>query len=265
LRSGKKGVVEQMMETMLYWFYVAVMAGGALCFAVMSRNPLGVPRYEYLIALFIPVWSGAAYMALALDQGKLLVDGQVTHYARYLDWVVTTPLLLLALALTAMHTIPKDKTLIAGLLGADIFMILTGLIADLSPTPIRYLWYSLGVAAFLVILWIIWGPLRAKAESQVPELARLYRLVAGVLTGLWIAYPTVWLIGPSGIGLVGPTVDTLLFVLVPILSKVGWSLLDLNGLRGLYRQGVLHDTDLSPAPKQQADPRLATQPKRTPR
>lgn len=220
-------------ETLMNSIYVLAMAAGALLFVAWSRNPRGVPQYEYLIATFIPVWSGAAYLAMAFDQGKLAVDGQITYYARYLDWVVTTPLLLLALALTAMYRIKKDKTLIAALLGADIFMILTGLIADLSPTPVRYVWYGLGVAAFLVIVYLIWVPLKAKADSQGPEIGAIFRRVATLLSVLWVAYPVVWILGPSGIGVLNQTLDTLLFTLVPILSKVGWSIVDLSSLRAL--------------------------------
>jgi bacteriorhodopsin len=221
------------MESTLYWIYVAAMAIGAITFVVMSRDPRGVPKYEYLIATFIPVWSGLAYLSLALDQAKIEVDGQITHYARYLDWVVTTPLLLLALALTAMHHVSKNKTLIAALMGADVIMILTGLVADLSPTPLRYLWYTLGVAAFLVILYLIWVPLKAIADGQGPELAAIFRRVAGLLTVLWIGYPTVWLLGPSGLGVIGPIADTALFVFIPIVSKVVWSFVDLTSLRNL--------------------------------
>ena len=119
------------LQDLFHWLYVVSMGIGALYFVSLSANPRGVPLYEYLVAIFIPVWSGLAYMAMALNQGKIGVAGQITHYARYIDWVVTTPLLLLALAWTAMQFIPKDKTLIAGLMGTDIIMILSGLIADL--------------------------------------------------------------------------------------------------------------------------------------
>jgi len=221
------------IETVLHGIYVAAMAAGALLFTAWAFNPRGVPRYEYAVAIFIPVWSGLAYLAMTFDQGKIQIDNQTTHYARYLDWVVTTPLLLLALAFTAMHYVPKNKTLIAGLMGADVVMVLCGLIADLSLTPLRYMWYGLGVGAFLVVLWLIWSPLRAIANTQGPDLARVFSRVAGLLTVLWIAYPTVWLLGPSGLGLLNQTIDTALFVFVPIISKVGWSFFDLRELRAL--------------------------------
>lgn len=221
------------LQDLFHWLYVASMAFGALYFVSLSAKPRGVPQYEYLAAIFIPVWSGLAYMAMALNQGKVGVAGQITHYARYIDWVVTTPLLLLALAWTAMQFIPKDKILIASLIGTDIIMILSGLIADLSVGWVRYLWYGIGVVAFLVVLRIIWKPLRAKTRRQSPELSSLYNKLATYLTVLWICYPTVWILGPSGIGLFNQTIDTLLFCVLPFFSKVGFSFLDLHGLRNL--------------------------------
>lgn len=221
-------------QVLFYSLYVAGMAIGALHFWILSRHPKGVPQHEYLIAIFIPVWSGLAYTAMAIGQGKVEVAGQITHYARYIDWIVTTPLLLLALSLTAMQFIKKDWVLISSLMGTQVIVIVTGLVADLSERSwARSLWYICGVVAFLIVLQGIWGPLRAKSKLQEPELSELYDRLLIYFTAFWIAYPVVWMIGPSGVGLIGQTTDTALFCLLPFFSKVGFSLLDLQGLRDL--------------------------------
>ena len=234
------------VQSLMHWIYVASMATGALVFWTWSRNPRGVPQYEYSIAMFIPIWSGLAYMAMALGQGKIEIAGQVTHFARYLDWLVSTPLLLLALGLTAMFYVPKDKrqvTLLAGLMGADVVMILCGLFADLSQSPtLRYVWYSCGVGAFLVVLYIIWSPLKRIADSYGSELSRSYHILVLYLTVLWIGYPTVWLLGPSGLRVFGQTTDTFLFVVLPFFSKVGFSFLDLYFLRQLDKNAEYQET-----------------------
>lgn len=227
-------------QSLLHAVYVGAMLLGALYFFVLSRSPRGVPVYEYAIAMAIPLWSGAAYLAMTFGQGKIPIAGQITHYARYIDWVVTTPLLLLALSFTALHEHESrhtHHTLIAVLIGADVFMILSGLVADLSPYPLRYMWYALGCVALAAIFTIIWGPLRRVAEGNSPGVARVYRRVAGLLTVLWVGYPTFWLVGPSGMRLVDQTTETFLFVALPILSKVGWSIVDLHSLRGLHAPG----------------------------
>jgi bacteriorhodopsin len=224
-------------QTALNWLYVAGMAIGALHFWSLSRDPKGVPQYEYLVAIFIPIWSGLAYMAMALDQGKVEAAGQVAHYARYVDWIVTTPLLLLALSWTAMQFIKKDWTLLGFLMSTQVVVITTGLIADLSERDeVRYLWYICGVMAFLVVLWGIWVPLRAKARSQEGELLALYDKLTTYFTVLWIGYPIAWIIGPSGFGWVNQDIDTLLFCVLPFFSKVGFSFLDLHGLRRLQNR-----------------------------
>jgi len=230
-------------QTILHWLYVAGMAIGALHFWMLSRNPKRVPQYEYLVAIFIPIWSGLAYMAMALGQGKVEIAGQITHYARYIDWIVTTPLLLLALSWTAMQFVKKDWTLIGFLMSTQVVVITTGLIADLSERNwVRYLWYICGVVAFLIVLWGIWVPLRAKSKSQGRELAELHDKLTVYFTVLWIGYPIVWILGPSGFRWFNQDIDTLLFCILPFFSKVGFSFLDLHGLRSL--QGRQSETRL---------------------
>jgi bacteriorhodopsin len=121
-------------------------------------------------------------------------------------------------------------------MGTQAIVVVSGLIADLSTSDeTRFLWYTCGVVAFLVVLWGIWQPLRAKTRGQGVELSGLYDKLLIYFTVLWISYPIAWLIGPSGLGWVNQTIETLLFCVLPFFSKVGFSYLDLNGLRRLSR------------------------------
>lgn len=220
------------LSTALHLVYVACMAAGALLFIAWMRDPRGVPQWEYLVATIIPVWSGLAYLAMALDLGKVAVDGQITHWARYADWVVTTPLLLVALWMTATTRTekrPHVPTLVT-IVAADVVMILCGLVGDLSEGPARYVYFWIGVGALVLIFWTVWGPLRRVAQHDA-EVSDAYVKVAGYLTLFWVGYPLTWILGPSGVGLIGQTADTVLFVLLPVFSKVGFSILDLGLLR----------------------------------
>lgn len=221
-------------ETLLYTLYVASMAGGALLFIAWSRDPKGVPTWEYLVAAFIPIWSGLAYLAMAMGLGTVEVAGQTTYWARYADWVVTTPLLLTALWMTATTRLDKKAhvpTLIT-LVAADVVMILSGLVADLSEGTTRYVFYGIGVVALAVVFWTAFTSLRRVAHQDA-EVGRIYDRVATYLALFWIGYPLTWILGPSGLGVVGQDVDTALFILLPIFSKVGFSIYDLGLLRKL--------------------------------
>jgi bacteriorhodopsin len=230
-----------------HWLYVAGMAIGALYFASIGRNPKGLPKLEYFVAMFIPLWSGLAYLSLVMP-GEGLEFGRINPFSdhivflgRYVDWVVTTPLLLLALGWTAMHYMKhKDWTLIFSAMATQVIVIVSGLLADLSAAPaVRYFWYITGTIAFVVVLWLIWGPYRDRAKSQhKPELVRFYDRLTTFFTATWICYPIIWILGPSALNVLDRTFETFLFCLVPFLSKVVFSFLDLNGLRSLAERSA---------------------------
>ncbi len=104
---------------------------------IMSRKPKGAPQYNYLIHAFMVIWSGLVYSAITLGQGSVEVGGKTVYFARYVDWVVSTLLLLLSLVLTGKYTLKLEGSITAGLLGSQVIMILTGLVADLSAGDTR--------------------------------------------------------------------------------------------------------------------------------
>jgi bacteriorhodopsin len=56
-----------------------------------------------------------------------LIEGRIFHWGRYIDWVIITPLLLLALALLALARWQRNIDPIIGLTVLDVLFILTGL------------------------------------------------------------------------------------------------------------------------------------------
>ena len=226
-------------ETLLLWIYVGAMAAGALVFLRWYHDPRGVPRAEYVVAMLIPIWSGLAYTAMALGLGQAEVWGQTAYWARYADWIVTTPLLVTALWMTAsLEHREKPWLLLGALVAADAIMILCGLVGDLSPAPARFVFFGLGVVALVVLLALVWGPLRREAHSRNDRLGAIFDKSAAFLGLLWIGYPVLWILGPSGIGALSQPVETALFVALPIVSKVGWSLYDLGQLRQYEASGA---------------------------
>ena len=223
-----------MTDEMWLWLYIACMSSGAILFGIRSRSPRQVPQYEYYVAMFIPIWSGLAYTAMAFDQGIIDIGGQTIYLARYLDWLVTTPLLLFLLASTGMFFRPLDKTTIAVLIGLDVIMILSGLFADLTQrAPVQWFWYCVGCVCLAAIVSIVWGRVRREAYAHNREIGDAYTRVATFLSVLWLAYPLIWGLGPSGVGIIGRSLEVVLFVIVPIVSKVGFSIYDLSELRKL--------------------------------
>ncbi|WP_307822144.1 bacteriorhodopsin [Leptolyngbya sp. Cla-17] len=119
------------------WIGVACMALGATFFGFGSHNAKTEGwRKLYTLSFFICLIASALYLATALGQGQSIVYGRPTVWVRYITWSLSTPLLLLIFAFLGRTSL----TLTGSLLGANAFMIATGLVATLSPKPINYIW-----------------------------------------------------------------------------------------------------------------------------
>ncbi len=120
---------------------------------------------------------------------------------RYMDWLVTTPLLLLKSVLLLKVKPREIFGLIALLLGADVWMILAGAIGDQQIGPDgavlvgrHLLWGTLSTLGYLVIPYVLFvrlGPLyggRADDES-----GHAFRLLAWSTVTTWGVYPLGYL------------------------------------------------------------------------
>lgn len=68
----------------------------------------------------------------------VFVENEVTIYLpRYLDWSVTTPILLTGLILTGLHEHPRHPTYVLPAIVLDAIMIATGLLAALTEIRAR--------------------------------------------------------------------------------------------------------------------------------
>jgi bacteriorhodopsin len=123
--------------------------------------------------------------------GYKLVHGRVFHYARYIDWLVTTPLLLLELGALAGISIEDSLMLVA----LDILMVLCGFAGGLSHGNATVVMWVLGCAFFLPIVFDLAVTFRAKAKVVGAAASVCYDKLVVLTLLLWTAYPVVFYIG----------------------------------------------------------------------
>lgn len=109
------------------------------------------------------------------------------YWARYVDWTVTTPLLLLDLLLLAGA--PGGSIFIAII--ADVIMIVTGLFAAFGSedTPQKWGWYAIACIAYLVVLWQLIINGRATASAKGGKVGSFYAAIGGFTVVIWTVYP----------------------------------------------------------------------------
>lgn len=206
-----------------FWLWVAFigMVIGSVYFGIKASTMRRKEGMEFpLESFFITLWAAAMYLTMILGETVLRdFNGQSEVFlGRYIDWAVTTPLLLLELGVIAGLR-PK---LIAGVMGADLFMILTGLIATLERTPNNYLWYIISSGAFLAILASLLTEFSVSAKRRNGKVNKLFQTLRNVLIVLWICYPIVWIFGPEGFRAINAGVETGLYAILDLCAKVGF-------------------------------------------
>lgn len=192
----------------------------------LVTDPENRPYYALLAA--ITGIAAVAYVVMALGFGSLRVGGEEIVAARYVDWLLTTPLMVLYLGLLGRC----GTRLYAALVGADVVVILGGVAADVLDGVAAAAAFGVATLAFcvLVYLLLVTVPRRvALHEECVVTFTKLRNLTVV----LWSLYPVVWLLSGSGFGLLLPATENVVVVYLDLISKVGFVVMAVNGDRAL--------------------------------
>lgn len=191
---------------------LGMLAGVPTCFRLLSEND-GNGHFGYL--LIIPGFAALMYGLMTLDIGALIVDGYHIPIPRYIDWLVTTPVLIGYTAYVA----GASRKWILGAIVADVLMIGLGAWAIVATPPLRWIAFTLSALCQVVLLGVLYGVLPSYAKDQPSERRRLARILRTHVGPLWIAYPVVWIFG-TGLQMISATATAIIFTFVDVTAKV---------------------------------------------
>ncbi|AUD05865.1 bacteriorhodopsin [Spirosoma pollinicola] len=147
---------------------------------------------------------------------------------RYMDWAVTTPLLLLKIVSMVKIRYRDHQLLINTLLIADFFMILTGYIGEqqlsvdnqILVVP-KLIWGAVSTIGYVIVLLTLWRIWRTFAQSSSvhPEERWGFRLMALMTATFWGVYPIGYILTTmEGVNL---NWIHIAFSVADIINKVG--------------------------------------------
>jgi len=210
------------MDTVAFYTGAGIFFATALALAVTSAVRFR-DNYDALLLVFITTVAATCYLAMAQGLGQA---GNV-QVVRYLDWVITTPLLLYTLVTLLVPSLPTSILLVA-VLFIDVYMIVTGLVAALEPGDARWGWFALSGLALVVLTALLFGPIYKYARRS--KMLGSYRMLATYLVAIWFVYPVVWILSPVGVGVISSDLETVLYLVLDVLAKSVFSVLVLTAL-----------------------------------
>jgi bacteriorhodopsin len=230
-----------------------------------SQNPmltlLQKKRLFHILTTFITAFATLSYFAMATGDGSnfshIVVHTKNKHvpdtfehifrqifWARYVDWSITTPLLLLDLAFLA----GLDGASILIAIVADVIMVLTGLFAAYGVTELqKWGWYTMGCVAYLVVVYqlAVGGTRTVKKLGTSSRSAQFYSAIGTFTFVLWTLYPIVWGLG-DGSRMLTVDGEILAYGVLDVLAKpvFGFWLLithansDASSIGGFWSEGL---------------------------
>jgi len=195
------------------WVVVVIMALSSLVFYGMAFRVPIQKRLFHILTGFITTFAFLSYFAMATGDGisyKKYVVTETHHkhvpdtyqtvfrevyWARYVDWALTTPLLLLDLALLA--GLSGGNILVAVV--ADVIMVLTGLFAAFgNDDGQKWGWYVWGCIAYLIVVYQLAANGREAVASKDSKTKAFYASIAGFTLIVWTIYPIIWGLSEGG-------------------------------------------------------------------
>lgn len=175
-----------------------------------------------------------AYLAMALNVGTLSTTGGDLPVARYVDWLLTTPLLLLYLGLLAR----PPRRVLAGLIAVDVVIIAGGTAAVVTTGTLSWALFGAAAAAYVALVYGLLVSLPRSASAEADRVRAVFGTLRNITVVLWTLYPVVWVLAPTGFGLLTTSTEMLLFVYLDVVSKVGFVVVAVAGADALDYLGA---------------------------
>lgn len=192
------------MGRITLWVVFAAMVLTSAVFALLSwKIPVSKRVYNVLTTL-VTIIAALSYFAMASGDGVSLKCEETTdhhqhvpdthhtvcrqiYWARYVDWSLTTPLLLIELCLLA--GVDGAHTLMAVV--ASLIMTLTGLFSAFgnNDTFQKWGWFTIACVAYVFVIWHVALHGSRVVRAKGDKVARLFGASAAYLFILWTIYP----------------------------------------------------------------------------
>ena len=146
------------------------------------------------------------------------VSGQPFNDAyRYVDWLLTVPLLLIELILVMKLPAEETASLSWKLGTASAIMVALGYPGEVqNDLTQRWVWWAAAMVPFLYVVSALMGGLGEATASQPPTVAPLVSSARHLTVVSWLTYPFVYII--KNVGISGAAAST--------YEQIGYSVAD---------------------------------------
>lgn len=139
----------------------------------------------------------------AYVNGELVINGPHIEFNdayRYVDWLLTVPLLLTELIVVMNLGPDETRTRCLTLGGLSAIMIILGYPGEISTdNTTRWIFWVLAMIPFILIIYILFAGLRAAVEQQPEAVKGLVSSARYLTVASWCTYPIIFILPMLGL------------------------------------------------------------------
>lgn len=224
-----------------YWTVCAVMTVATFAFIGLSLTKPRQDRIFHYITAGVTMVAAIAYFTMGSHLGFTPIDvefersnpkvagvNREIYYVRYIDWFITTPLLLMDLMLTAAMPWPTTAWVIL----IDEVMIVTGLVGALVSSSYKWGYFVFGCAALVWLVYVLVWEARKHAYGVSSDAGKAFMYCGSLTAFLWTLYPIAWGVSEGG-NVIPPDSEAIFYGILDILAKPGFGALLMWGHRNI--------------------------------
>jgi len=215
---------------------MACLAGGLLYFVLVRSTVRSVYHPALAVGSVVVGVAALHYLVVisAFEDAWVPFEGawipSETPFAngiRYVDWLITVPLLLTQLVLVLRLEREEARGLIRKLVVASIAMIALGYPGEVSDdTTTKLVFWAAGIVPFAYLSYVLWVELNRSLFRYSDGVGLAVARARTLLVASWVAYPIAYLFPVLGFdGATGEVSRQLLYSVADVVSKVGFGLL----------------------------------------
>jgi bacteriorhodopsin len=189
------GLAVMASTTLFLWLMKSQVAPAYQMAITISGLVTAIAAYHYLQIMLS--WDNAA----TVNTGQVLVTGEGFNRAyRYVDWLLTVPLLLIELILVMKLSNSETLSRSVKLGGAAALMIVLGYPGEVAESAgTRAIFWILSMIPFLYIVRELVVGLKESISKQPDAVKGLIKGAAYLVIASWAFYPVVYLLPLLGI------------------------------------------------------------------
>jgi bacteriorhodopsin len=185
--------------------FVIASMGAALLYFLLVRSKVA-PRHRAAVTLSTLVVAIALYhyvrifdsfsSAFEFDGGEWVQVLPFNEGYRYVDWLLTVPLLLAELVVVLKLDKSTTRSLLIRLTTASVVMIGLGWPGEVADpdSAARTLWGIASTIPFLYILYVLFVELGRSLDRQSPRVRKLVDGLRYIILATWGIYPIAYLV-----------------------------------------------------------------------